>query len=103
MSWPVFASTVGWTGTVLLLLAYGLVSTGRLSGNGAAFQLLNVAGSAGLGIAAVAGGVWSAATLNALWVAIGLWVLVRLAVRRARGTPGAARTEGASGPAQTER
>jgi hypothetical protein len=87
MSWPVFASTVGWTGTVLLLLAYGLVSTRRLSGDGATFQLLNVGGSAGLGVAAVAGGVWSAATLNALWVAIGLVVLARLALRRAAGGP----------------
>lgn len=35
-----------------------------------------------LGLAAVAGGVWSVAVLNALWVAIGLGVLPRGALRR---------------------
>ncbi len=81
MSFAVAAAVAGWAGTVLLLLAYGLVSVRRLDGDGPAFQLLNVTGSAGLGAAAVPGGVWSAATLNALWVAIGLAVLARRALR----------------------
>ena len=84
MSFGVFAAVVGWVGTFLLLLAYVLVSMRRLDGDGPAFQLLNVSGSVGLGVAAVAGGVWSAATLNALWVAVGLVILARRALRRGR-------------------
>jgi hypothetical protein len=79
VTWTALAAVAGWVGTVLLLLAYGLVSLRRLDGDGVRFQLLNVVGSAGLGAAAVAGGVWSAATLNALWVGIGLAVLARRA------------------------
>jgi hypothetical protein len=92
LSFTVFAAVVGWTGTCLLLAAYVLVSLRRLDGDGVAFQLLNVTGSTGLGIAAVAGGVWSAATLNALWVAIGLVVLARKGLRRGRAGRTAAGT-----------
>ncbi len=76
------AAIAGWVGAVLLLGAYLLVSTRRMAGDGIWFQSLNIAGSLGLGIAAVAGGVWSSAALNALWVTVGLWVLTR------RGQPG---------------
>ncbi len=79
MTFTIVATVLGWSGTVALLLAYGLVSTGRLSGRGRPFQLLNVFGSGGLGVAAVEGEVWSAATLNAVWVTIGV---VTLAARQ---------------------
>ena len=82
MSWPLLAAVAGWVGAVLLLAGYGLVSVRRLDGDRPLFQVLNVTGSTGLGLAAVAGGVWSAAVLNGLWVAIGLGVLLRGALRR---------------------
>lgn len=97
MTWPVFAATVGWVGAVLLLAGYGLVSVRRLDGDGALFQLLNVGGSTGLGLAAVAGGVWSAAVLNGLWVAIGLAVLVRGVLRRQGGRRGQSARRGQTG------
>jgi hypothetical protein len=87
------AQAVGWVGAVLLLLGYWLVSTSRAGGEGAPFQLVNIAGSVLLGIAAVGGRVWSSAALNAVWVAIGVAVLGRraarhqLALRRRRAAP----------------
>ena len=77
----------GWIGALLLLTAYLLVSLRRLAGNGVLFQVLNVAGSAGLAWAAIAGGVWPAVALNVVWIAIGLFTLVRHAIRRHTGTP----------------
>ena len=84
MTFALAAALLGWSGTVALLVAYGLVSAGRLSGKGSAFQWLNIYGSGGLGVAAVEGAVWSAVTLNAVWVAIGVITLVKAAHSRAR-------------------
>jgi hypothetical protein len=72
------AAVLGWAGTFMLLLAYWLVSNDRVTGDSVPYQVLNIAGSIGLGVAAVAGGVWSAATLNAIWGLIGLAVLVKV-------------------------
>jgi hypothetical protein len=76
------AMIAGWIGALLLLTAYLLVSLRRLAGNGVLFQVLNVAGSTGLACAAIAGGVWPAVALNVVWVGIGVFTLVRHAVRR---------------------
>lgn len=83
MSGYALVAAGGWAGTAGLLLGYALVSTGRLTGESRRYQLLNVAGSIGLGVAAFAGRVWPAVTVNAIWVAIGMWSLLR------RGAAGA--------------
>lgn len=72
------AAVVGWAGAVLLLTAYLLVSSGRLDGDGAAYQGLNVLGSLGLGAAAACGGVWSSVALNGIWAGVGVGALVRV-------------------------
>ena len=72
----------GWIGAVLLLTAHLLVSIRRLAGNGVLFQMLNVAGSAGLAGAAVAGKVWPSAAVNLVWIGVGVVILVRHALRR---------------------
>ena len=72
----------GWIGAFLLLTAYFLVSLRRLAGNGVLFQVLNVAGSTGLAGASAAGGVWPSVALNVVWIAIGVVILVKHAVRR---------------------
>ncbi|MBK6870482.1 MAG: hypothetical protein IPJ14_11425 [Kineosporiaceae bacterium] len=77
MTFDAFAAVVGWIGTGMLLLAYWLVSTERVTGHSPVYQLLNIAGSIGLGLAAVAGGVWSSVALNAIWGVIGAVALVR--------------------------
>lgn len=71
-------AVAGWLGAAALLLAYGLVSSGRLSPRGAPFQAVNLAGS--LGLAANSGyhGAWPSVALNLVWMAIGAAALVRL-------------------------
>jgi len=70
-------AAAGWAGAAALLLAYGLVTSGRLSPRGGAFQALNLAGS--LGLAANSGyhGAWPSVALNLVWMAIGAVALVR--------------------------
>ncbi len=84
MPFDTLAAVLGWIGIGMLLLAYWLVSNERVHGESVSYQVLNIGGSIGLGAAAVAGGVWSAATLNAIWGAIGLGVLVKVALGRGR-------------------
>ncbi len=39
---------IGWTGTVLILIAYFLVSTKRLSASSKNYQMLNLVGALGI-------------------------------------------------------
>lgn len=71
----------GWGGAGCLLLAYALLSAGRIAA-GVTFQLLNVAGSAGLLLNGAAHGAWPSAALNLVWVAIGVVALRRATTRK---------------------
>lgn len=70
----------GWTGAALILLAYLLLSAGKLTGQSAAYQAMNVVGAAGF----IVNGWWHGAipntTLNVVWMLIGgmaLWRIMR--------------------------
>ncbi|HEX3677773.1 MAG TPA: hypothetical protein VHU79_10345 [Sphingomicrobium sp.] len=74
----------GWGGAILILLAYLLLSAGRLSGQSLAYQAMNVIGAAGF----VVNGWWHqalpSATLNILWLMIGLIASIQILKRRRR-------------------
>ena len=70
----------GWVGAVLILTAYLLLSAGRLSGQSLVYQGMNVLGAAGFFV----NGWWHravpSASLNVLWLVIGVvasWRIVR--------------------------
>ena len=71
----------GWAGAAALLLAYGLVSSGRLDGRSTRFQLLNLAGAIGLLANGIWHGAWPSAALNAVWLVIGIIAMSRPKVR----------------------
>jgi hypothetical protein len=68
---------VGWTGALLILAAYALLSAGKVTGRSALYQAMNVVGAAGF----VVNGWWHGAlpstTLNVVWMAIGIVTLLR--------------------------
>ena len=72
-----FAEGVGWTGALLILAAYALLSAGKLTGRSPVYQAMNVAGAAGF----VVNGWWHGAlpstALNVVWMAIGIVTLAR--------------------------
>lgn len=72
---------VGWAGAAALLLAYGLVSAGRLDARSLRFQLFNLAGAVGLLSNGIWHGAWPSAALNAVWLLIGI-----TAVRKMRNS-----------------
>jgi hypothetical protein len=71
---------VGWAGALLILLAYLLLSAGRLTGQSILYQGMNIVGAAGF----VINGWWHraipSAALNVLWLLIGAiasWRIIR--------------------------
>jgi len=69
----------GWTGALLILLAYLLVTSGRVTGQSLAFQLMNLFGAAGFTLNGWWHGALPSASLNVVWMAIaavalwGIW------------------------------
>ena len=78
MTLDLLIELVGWTAAVLVLGAYILVTTGRLTGDAALYQWMNALGAA----AFVVNTAWHRAipsmVLNIIWCLIGLVVLFRL-------------------------
>lgn len=73
---------LGWSGAAVLLLAYALVSRGRVTGDGLPYQAMNVYGAAALAFNSAVNGAWPSVALNIVWIVIGLLAL-RAAARRA--------------------
>ena len=67
----VAVEVVGWGGAVLILLAYLLLSAGKLTGQSLLYQGMNVVGAAGFVINGWWHGALPSAALNVLWLLIG--------------------------------
>ena len=73
-------TVVGWGGAVLILLAYLLLSSGKLTGQSLVYQGMNVVGAAGFVINGWWHGAIPSASLNVLWLLIGAiasWRIIR--------------------------
>ena len=68
----------GWTGASLILLAYLLLSAGRLTGQSLTYQGMNVVGAAGFVINGWWHGAIPSAALNVLWFMIGAFASWRI-------------------------
>jgi len=75
----------GWGGAVLILLAYALLSSGKLTGQSQLYQALNIIGAAGFALNGWWHGALPSAALNILWMLIGAVALARILRRRERG------------------
>ena len=72
----------GWAGASLILLGYLLITAGKLTGQSAAYQWMNVAGAAGFIVNGWWHGALPSAVLNVIWLMIGAVALLRIAGRR---------------------
>ncbi|HEX6410144.1 MAG TPA: hypothetical protein VFZ88_06090 [Sphingomicrobium sp.] len=73
---------VGWAGASLILLAYLLLSAGRLTGHSLVYQAMNVVGAAGFIVNGWWHGALPSAVLNIIWMLIGTIALWRILARR---------------------
>lgn len=77
MTTKLFIDILGWTGSVLYLLAYGLVSMKKAEGDSVIYQGMNIIAGALLIVYTLSLGAYATTGLNAVWVAIGLFTLGR--------------------------
>jgi hypothetical protein len=68
---------LGWTGSILYLLAYALVSTKKTEGDSLLYQGINILAGTLLVIYTLALGAYATTGLNTVWVIIGLLTLGR--------------------------
>ncbi|GIH25594.1 hypothetical protein Aph01nite_39040 [Acrocarpospora phusangensis] len=72
-------------GAVALLIGYGLVTTSRLSGDGVAYQAINLGGALTLAINSGYHGAWPSVILNVVWTGIGALAIGKFIAKRAGG------------------
>ena len=79
----------GWAGAALILLAYLLLSMGKVTGQSTLYQGMNVAGAAGFIVNGWWHGALPSAVLNVIWLLIGAFALLRITARRRRSADAA--------------
>jgi hypothetical protein len=67
----------GWMGALTLIVAYCLISWGRVAGGSGSYQSLNIVGNLLLLINAAGHHAWPSAVVNLIWIGIGLSALIR--------------------------
>jgi hypothetical protein len=72
------ADLLGWVGATALLIAYGLISAGKVRARNRSYQGLNVAGSMGLIVNSTWYGAYPSTALNVIWIAIALITLLKI-------------------------
>jgi hypothetical protein len=68
---------IGWAAAVMMLSAYLLLTSGRLSSISGVYQWLNVLSGAGFIINSGWNGAYPSAFLNVVWMTIGLYGVFR--------------------------
>ncbi len=76
----------GWIGASLILLGYLLISSGRVTGQSALYQAINIAGAAGFIVNGWWYGAIPSAALNVVWMLIGGVSLWRIMAKRRSST-----------------
>ena len=70
-------SILGWTGSILYLFAYAMVSLKKTEGDSILYQGINILAGSLLVLYTLSLGAYATTALNAVWVAIGLFTLGR--------------------------
>lgn len=73
----VWIEAIGWSGALLILGAYGLISAGKVDARSPLYQLMNMVGAAGFIVNSGWNGALPSAALNVVWLCIGLYTLLR--------------------------
>ena len=77
---------LGWAGASLILLAYLLLSAGKLTGQSLVYQGMNIVGAAGFVVNGWWHGAIPSAALNVLWLLIGAFASWRILKKRGSST-----------------
>jgi hypothetical protein len=66
---------IGWSGAILILGAYALLSAGRLRAESLSYHLMNILGAAGFVVNSGWNGALPSAAMNVVWIGIGVYAL----------------------------
>jgi hypothetical protein len=77
MSINLLINILGWTGSILYLVAYALVSAKKTEGDSLLYQGINIIAGILLVIYTLSLGAYATTGLNAVWVIVGLITLGR--------------------------
>jgi hypothetical protein len=77
---------LGWTGVILLLIAYALVSNKRCEGDSYLYQSLNIVGAFLLIINSFYFGAYPSVGVNVAWIGIALFTLLNT-LKKSKVTP----------------
>lgn len=73
---------LGWSGALLLLIAYGLLSSGKLRSQNVRYQAMNIIAGVCLIINAVSNSAWPFVVLNIVWALVGVITVIRIITRK---------------------
>jgi hypothetical protein len=73
---------IGWAAAMTMLVAYMLLTMGRLASHSARYQWLNILSGTGFVLNSGWNGAYPSAALNLVWMGIGLYGLIRSAHRK---------------------
>lgn len=79
MTLQIVIEIIGWIGAVMILLAYLLLSAGRIAAKSMLYQGLNLFGAIAFVVNSGWNGAIPSAALNVIWAAIALFALLRIA------------------------
>ena len=77
MSPKLFIDILGWSGSILYLLAYALISAKKTEGDSFLYQGMNILAGILLVIYTVSLGAYATTGLNAVWIAVGVVTIGR--------------------------
>lgn len=76
-NFPLIIDTIGWIGSILVVLAYGLNMYKKLSSDSSGYYLLNIIGSIGLATNTYYHHAIPSCLVNIIWIAIALPAAIR--------------------------
>ena len=72
-----FFDILGWIGTILVLIAYLLLSTNKIN-NGKLYQTLNLFASLFMAIGLFPKNAWFSFALQVIWGCIAIWAIIKI-------------------------
>jgi hypothetical protein len=73
----ILSQTIGWIGTILIVVAYYLVSSKKVIGNSKIYQTMNLLGAICVGVNVFSQQAWPALVLQIIWGIIAISSLVK--------------------------
>jgi len=77
MNGTLVINILGWMGVASLLVAYALISVGKVKGDSVLYQVMNLGGSAGLLLNSLRFGAYPSVGVNAVWMVIAALALTK--------------------------